>query len=410
MYRTTPTAVLFQEAGLPSGEVALENAKLRFAVHLQTVDCSHPLAHRMKIPTIQRGTGAERPQQPRTKVQRHGGLLDPVPRPLLVPPHYTPGCRVNPTEGLEKKAAAERFNLWWKNLSTQDVTILSDGSEQRLDSGRHVTYGYAIYQNQKLLKTGRGSLNSRSHIFDAEAAGAWQGLREALNDPTLRMRRLWMCIDSISVIWCLRGNASSSSQWAFLRCQEAMGIWDVCVRWSQGHMGIEGNEEADGLADLEAQDPHEPYHPAAETTVIGLRTDARKLYHSAKQSWWKDVKPKLSTWYRKWELPYNTTPPQELNLSRRVLTKFLATRTMHGDFAWYHRKYKHDDAELLCSYGKDKSPDHLIHCPRMRRWFLQWPARPAWPPSNTKEGKKYLQQLLSCPEDFADFIRLAKRT
>ena len=79
------------------------------------------------------------------------------------------------------------------------------------------------------------------------------------------------------------------------------------------------------------------------------------------------MEPKLSIWYKKWELGYNTTPPQELNLSRRILAKFLAIRTMHGDFAWYHRKYKHDDAELLCSCGKDKSPDHLTHCPRMQR-------------------------------------------
>ena len=85
-------------------------------------------------------------------------------------------------------------------------------------------------------------LHCQKHVFDVEAVGAWQGLRQALNDPTLRMRRLWMCIDSTSVIWCLRGNASSSSQWAFLRCQEAMGIWGVRVRWSPGHMGIEGNE------------------------------------------------------------------------------------------------------------------------------------------------------------------------
>ena len=41
-------------------------------------------------------------------------------------------------------------------------------------------------------------------------------------------------------------------------------------------------------------------------------------------------------------------------------------------------------------------------------WFQQWPARPAWLPANTKEGIIYLQQMLSNPEDFADFIRLAK--
>jgi hypothetical protein len=223
------------------------------------------------------------------------------------------------------------------------------------------------------------------------------------------MRRLWMCIDSTSVIWCLRGNASTSSQWAFLRCQEAMSIWDIRVRWSPGHMGSTGNEEADGLADSEAHDPHEPSHLAAEPTITGLRTDARTLMRGARRSWWVDRKPNLSTWYKGWALSYNTTPQEELTLTRRVLAKLLAIRTRHGDFAWYHRKYRHDDAELLCPCGKDKSPDHLVHCPRMRRWFLQWPARPAWPPTNTEEGITYLQQLLRNPEDFADFLRLAKR-
>ena len=112
VYRTTPIAILFWEAGLPSGRVALENEKLRFGAHLLTVDHHHPLAQRMETPIIRRGTGAGGPQQPRSKVQRHGRLLDRVPRPLLVPPHYTPGCRMDPTGGLEKKAAAEDFTLW----------------------------------------------------------------------------------------------------------------------------------------------------------------------------------------------------------------------------------------------------------------------------------------------------------
>ena len=128
----------------------------------------------------------------------------------------------------------------------------------------------------------------------------------------------------------------------------------------------------------------------------------------AQSSWWADRRPKLSRWYKRLT-SYNTTSREELTLSRPVLAKPLAIRMMHGDFAWYHRKYKHDDAALLCSCGKDKSPDHLVHCPRMRRWFLQWFARPAWPSINIEEGIIYLQQLLSDPEDFADFLRLAKR-
>jgi hypothetical protein len=34
---------------------------------------------------------------------------------------------------------------WWDTLTHQDITIFSDGSEQRTDGERFVTYGYAIY-------------------------------------------------------------------------------------------------------------------------------------------------------------------------------------------------------------------------------------------------------------------------
>src|SRR4051794_28771603 len=70
--------------------------------------------------------------------------------------------------------------------------------------------------------------------------------------------------------------------------------------------------------------------------------------------------------------------------------------TRHGDYAWYHKKFRHEDATLTCACGKEKAPSHLVHCPRARRRFASWPQRPSWPPTNAREGLKYLQQLLSC--------------
>jgi hypothetical protein len=174
-------------------------------------------------------------------------------------------------------------------------------------------------------------------------------------------------------------------------------------------MGIVGNETADRLADLEAHQPQDISGLTAEPTISGLQSDARHLRCKAEAAWWATQKPKISTWYKKWELPYKTTPQAQLSLTRPILAKLLAMRTTHRDFAWYHQKFKHDDAILSCVCGKDKSPNHLVHYPRMRRRFRQWPMRPVWPPSDTKEGIIYLNQLLSGPEDFADFIRLAER-
>ena len=57
---------------------------------------------------------------------------------------------------------------------------------------------------------------------------------------------------------------------------------DIRVCWSLSHMGIQGNEKADHLADLEARSPYLPILQAAESTITGLRSDAQIKYHLTK--------------------------------------------------------------------------------------------------------------------------------
>jgi hypothetical protein len=69
VWRTTLTITLFRDSGLPSAMAALEEAKLRFTVRLQTVDDQHPLVKRITPPMITRGRGAGSRQRPKTKIQ-----------------------------------------------------------------------------------------------------------------------------------------------------------------------------------------------------------------------------------------------------------------------------------------------------------------------------------------------------
>ena len=68
-------------------------------------------------------------------------------------------------------------------LPLEDIIIFLDSSEQCIDGDRCVGYGYAIYQNGKQLATGYGAINSLSHVFDAEAIGAWKGLQRTIRMP-----------------------------------------------------------------------------------------------------------------------------------------------------------------------------------------------------------------------------------
>ncbi len=123
-----------------------------------------------------------------------------LPRPTLRMPHFSPGYRTDSTLGVSKAIAAEQFKEWWQSLPPEDIAIFSDGSEQYKDGLRGVGYGFVVYQNAHKLSEGLGTISSTSHVFDAEAIGAWKGLQTVLQDPALYGCRLWMCIDSTSVI------------------------------------------------------------------------------------------------------------------------------------------------------------------------------------------------------------------
>ncbi|RAL68669.1 hypothetical protein DID88_007378 [Monilinia fructigena] len=383
-WRTAPKASVLRDAGLPSGSTALEHARIRFALRLRTLDAAHPLVRRLETPIL--------PWQRATKTALRG---------------YAHPAR-SQAKGSTKEAAAEQFNTWWSQLSDNTITVFSDGSEQYKDGAKSVGYGYAIYRGQSLVRTGSGAINSISHVFDAEAIGALKGLQCALEILRPLDEHIWMCIDSTSVIWCMRANASNTSQWAFLECNALIDQFKVGIRWSPGHMGIGGNETADELADAGANEGRMDDDRSAEPTISGIGTTARALADAATSDWWSRCLTGLSASYRKWGLGYSIAEPPELRLPRTLLHRLLAARTAHGDFAQYHRRFGHTDAELNCLCGYAKTPEHLVFCEISQRKFHAWPAKPERPPSRPKEGRRYMSAILAHPKLFEDFLTVTQ--
>ncbi|RAL58617.1 hypothetical protein DID88_003537 [Monilinia fructigena] len=180
-WRTAPTASVLRDAGLPSGSTAPRPRPHTFRAPAQDVRRRPPTGAPARNPIL--------PWQRATKLRCADTLIPHAPRPVLAQPHFSPGCRTDPTEGSTKEAAAEQFNTWWSQLSDNTITVFSDGSEQYEDGAKLVGYGYAIYRGQSLVRTGSGAINSISHVFDAEAIGALKGLQCALE-----ILRPWMSI------------------------------------------------------------------------------------------------------------------------------------------------------------------------------------------------------------------------
>lgn len=126
---------------------------------------------------------------------------------------------------------------------------------------------------------------------------------------------------------------------------------------------------------------------------------------------WENAVQGLSKRYQSWDL-VNTWGqcPIELHLARPVLQRYLAVRLAHGDFAWYHKKYQHEDARLHCSCGAAKAPDHLVHCPKILEIpFAKWPwpsARRKIRPRDRVERKRYLRDLMEHPLAFAKWLEV----
>ena len=66
--------------------------------------------------------------------------------------------------------------------------------------------------------------------------------------------------------------------------------------------------------------------------------------------------------YRDLDLQMRPRKPPELSLPRWLLHHLIAARTGHGDFAAYHRRFKHKNAILECSCGQETSPTHFTRC------------------------------------------------
>ena len=131
-------------------------------------------------------------------------------------------------------------------------------------------------------------------------------------------------------------------------------IGQASLRWVPGHAGVKGNEEADLLAKAAAQEA-----PPLRTfmTLAGGKRWAKEELLMSFREWWAHLPPRERTF----ELPCPTLDPPP-DIPRGALAHLLAARSGHGDFATYHIRFQHANAELLCCCGSRKNEVHFFFC------------------------------------------------
>ena len=133
VWKTTPNRTLCRDAGLPTAEDALEKARARMALRINTVPKGHPLEGCAELDMRLRGRGARTPFPPRTRMQTVAQSLPKrPPRKLVLRPRWTPGCRINPTNGLSKEDAAKAFTAWYRKLEPR-LWPLRTGQRERTE-------------------------------------------------------------------------------------------------------------------------------------------------------------------------------------------------------------------------------------------------------------------------------------
>ncbi|KAK8096411.1 uncharacterized protein PG998_014279 [Apiospora kogelbergensis] len=373
VWRTVPNDTLFGVSGLPTARVALEDARLRFAVRLRTVHEGHPLAARAEPKIIQRGKRAKQVRTPRSNLQHTALLLPYTPRTVLYAPRYKTGSRRNPTGGQKKDAATEAFKAWFEQQDPWNITVFSDGSQTKEGLG----YGYVVFEGQEKIAEGKGGMDKCGVVFDAEALGALRGLQKAVE--LAPNSAITICADNTAAIWSVQKDAPTTSQWVFIKIHELMDWHNISIKWSPGHKEIQGNEMADELAKSGAL--HGPKDPDSRPTAAGLKSLAKSMIRDMANNWWP--KARYSSGITNAEILYKPGKCLKvLEIPRAHLGWYMQTITAHGDYAWYHRRFEHEDAELHCpcSYSDysriARSVQHMVCCPGSKRTLQNWPKPP----------------------------------
>ncbi|POS87609.1 hypothetical protein EPUL_003063 [Erysiphe pulchra] len=330
VYKTIQSPVLLRETGWGPARAWLDRIHDRLAARIAAADPEHPLRYRWQYSHM---NWIRRRQNLEINALQEIGA-------------------VGRLDGLDS------FNQWSKRRNPLDLTVYSDGPRNENGS---IGAGYCVYRGSQEIISHKIPLGRTVEIFDAEIIGALEGLRAACTHMMSRYATNEAAIRLHAIASLTSGNQIREFQslrevWYKRDRSIAVHRGQVIVRWIPSHQHILGNERADSLAKQACVEETS----RNSVSIARAKRLAQDRYNESTVEYWQNKAPER---YRRLDIGISTKMPAELFLlPRNSLGKLLAARSGHGDFAEYHRRFHHEDAELNCDCGSDKEPEDPFYC------------------------------------------------
>ena len=288
--RTSPNDILDVHANLLPFHLMVDKIRFQAALRLATLPSSHPLCK----PVLQAA---------RRFVKKHHSPLHELMYKFKLKPKL-----------MEKIAATRQDPKWEPGVA---IRIAGDKGRAKEEDSRDRSHikvymdgsgvegqiGAAaiLYRDGVLKRTRRMRVGSAKHhtVFEGEGIGMILGL-ELIREEEVAEGMIPIGIDNTAAISATHAIKPSPSHyiWDILHRRVAMVCnkhkrLDILVKWTPGHMGIEGNERADEEAKKAAREGSSPSHklPAPLRKILPRSKSAarqeflRKLKLAAIKLW-----------------------------------------------------------------------------------------------------------------------------
>ena len=377
--RTTPTDLLFAHADMVPIKQLVEAHCHRAAVHLATLHTSHPLhkiVHKAAQSYPRRHPSPLHSILQSSKIKPHKlEIIDFRPRhPNWKPPLTT---KIPPDKDEVQRAERE---------DEADIRIYTDGS------GKDGKIGAAavLYHGFRIPRTARFHLgSSRSHtVFKGEGVGQLLGLKLLQNSNiNLNGMDITVGVDSHAAIKRHNVRAKSAAGYIF---DEIHTLADeltttfpnikLSVRWTLGHVGIDGNEVADAEAKRAADDATQNvnwrFGVLKHPLPISRSAHLQKLRDVTKVKYGRDFRE--GTRYRRVavfdrSMPSNKYRKITSSLPRRFVSVLTQLRTNHIPLQAYLHRFKLADSPTCqqCNNAPETVSHFLLFCSKFANQRIQ---------------------------------------